>query len=232
MTDARRMQDALPNAMHGRNGRTDGSETPQDRGDIQDYQDAREPRTAPSHTPATIHKDSPLAPHPLDPETQPVVDGLLALIDQLASAADRMHVVRSSRNRSPLPDGRRRIVLLRDRYTCQWCGDNGRDVPLEVDHIVPWSAGGTDATDNLRTLCSDCNQIRSNYRTDLGAAQADLCVVQCSPCQDRAAEARGEPTDGLDPDDRVRVFCWTCQHRSWTTQREADQERTRQAAHL
>ena len=62
-----------------------------------------------------------------------------------------------------LPDHTRSLVLRRDRVQCVWCGSKGR---LEVDHIIPWSAGGTDDMDNLRTLCHDCNQRRSNYASE------------------------------------------------------------------
>jgi hypothetical protein len=37
-----------------------------------------------------------------------------------------------------------------------------RTVRLHVDHIMPLSQGGTDAPDNLRVLCSACNQGRTN----------------------------------------------------------------------
>jgi 5-methylcytosine-specific restriction endonuclease McrA len=30
-------------------------------------------------------------------------------------------------------------------------------VTLHVDHIEPWSKGGTTTLDNLQTLCSTCN---------------------------------------------------------------------------
>lgn len=62
-----------------------------------------------------------------------------------------------------LPDWKRDLVLRRDRVQCVWCGSKGR---LEIDHIIPWSAGGSDDFDNLRTLCHDCNQERSNYANE------------------------------------------------------------------
>lgn len=63
--------------------------------------------------------------------------------------------------REPLPDAFRKVILNRDGFRCRFCGDNGR---LEVDHIIPWSAGGSDKSTNLRTLCYACNQERSNFR--------------------------------------------------------------------
>ena len=51
---------------------------------------------------------------------------------------------------------KRFFVLKRDNYKCRLCGNSG--VPLEVDHIVPAARGGSDALDNLQTLCVPCNR--------------------------------------------------------------------------
>ena len=54
----------------------------------------------------------------------------------------------------------RKIVLMRDLYTCQSCGyqnGNGKDIPLHVDHIIPIKYGGTSNLDNLQVLCQKCN---------------------------------------------------------------------------
>lgn len=72
-------------------------------------------------------------------------------------------------------------IFARDGFQCRHCGhhigetqthaqieqarrDGGirkdadpREI-LTIDHIWPLSAGGTDADDNLQTLCLDCNQ--------------------------------------------------------------------------
>ena len=46
-------------------------------------------------------------------------------------------------------------IALRDGYTCQRCkliAPKGH-----CSHIVPQAKGGSDADDNLRWLCPDCN---------------------------------------------------------------------------
>ena len=51
-------------------------------------------------------------------------------------------------------------ILDRDDYRCVICGVDAasdRSVRLDVDHIVPISRGGKTTQDNLRTLCSQCN---------------------------------------------------------------------------
>lgn len=59
--------------------------------------------------------------------------------------------------------GRMRVeVFTRDRFTCVYCGHFGKEVRLEVDHVVPRSRGGPDHKDNLVTACELCNRGKSN----------------------------------------------------------------------
>lgn len=67
----------------------------------------------------------------------------------------------------------RNEILERNGFTCQLCGagpgdidpfNPNRKVRLHIDHIIPISQGGTDDKDNLRVLCSACNQGRSNVQ--------------------------------------------------------------------
>ena len=48
-------------------------------------------------------------------------------------------------------------VFRRDNYTCQYCGREAPEFPLQVDHIVPWAKGGATMLANLRTACGECN---------------------------------------------------------------------------
>jgi len=48
-------------------------------------------------------------------------------------------------------------VFKRDSFTCQYCGAKAPDVILHVDHIEPWSKGGSNDIINLVTSCSTCN---------------------------------------------------------------------------
>jgi 5-methylcytosine-specific restriction enzyme A len=49
-------------------------------------------------------------------------------------------------------------VLSHDGYKCIFCGRNSKEVTLEVDHIIPFSKGGSNEIYNLQTLCFDCNR--------------------------------------------------------------------------
>ena len=46
----------------------------------------------------------------------------------------------------------------RSRYKCVFCGRNSNQIQLEVDHIIPFSKGGSNNLSNLQTLCIDCNR--------------------------------------------------------------------------
>jgi hypothetical protein len=58
--------------------------------------------------------------------------------------------------RKGMSDRTRYLVLKRDRYQCQVCHKAGGE--LEVDHILPVCRGGSEALENLRTLCKRCNR--------------------------------------------------------------------------
>ena len=69
----------------------------------------------------------------------------------------------------PISAKLRAQVLERNGYTCQMCGigagdqmEDGRAARMHVGHIVDRIHGGRDALDNLRALCSDCNQGAKN----------------------------------------------------------------------
>ena len=64
--------------------------------------------------------------------------------------------------RKHLPKGIRHEVFKRDSYKCSECGKSKNDGPLEIDHILPISKGGTDELSNLRTLCKICNREKSD----------------------------------------------------------------------
>lgn len=59
--------------------------------------------------------------------------------------------------RKGIPKRVRFEVLKRDKFTCQYCGRQAPDVVLSIDHIKPFSKGGTNEITNLITSCFDCN---------------------------------------------------------------------------
>jgi 5-methylcytosine-specific restriction endonuclease McrA len=84
----------------------------------------------------------------------------------------------------------RNRILERDGYTCQLCGATASDpstynpnrkVRLHVDHIKPDSQDGATEDENLRTLCSDCNQGRSNIEAPTESAKNILARIRKLP---------------------------------------------------
>jgi 5-methylcytosine-specific restriction endonuclease McrA len=53
-------------------------------------------------------------------------------------------------------------VFLRDRFSCQYCGDRFPTHELTFDHVVPRSRGGKTTWENVVTACSDCNLSKGN----------------------------------------------------------------------
>lgn len=56
--------------------------------------------------------------------------------------------------RAPIPPEVREFVYARDGHACCECS-TAED--LTLDHIYPWSLGGSDEPGNLRALCRPCN---------------------------------------------------------------------------
>ncbi|MGE0058499.1 MAG: HNH endonuclease, partial [Dehalococcoidia bacterium] len=55
----------------------------------------------------------------------------------------------------------RREVFVRDRYTCQYCGKQTRD--LTIDHVMPRHRGGGHTWDNLVAACRSCNHRKAGF---------------------------------------------------------------------
>lgn len=55
---------------------------------------------------------------------------------------------------------------LLEKFNRKCCYCEKTDVPLEVEHIIPKSRGGTDRIDNLCLACRDCNQRKGNQTAE------------------------------------------------------------------
>jgi 5-methylcytosine-specific restriction endonuclease McrA len=56
----------------------------------------------------------------------------------------------------------RKNILLRDRNTCQYCGEAMPPSELTLDHVVPRSRGGNSTWENLVACCHECNRRKGN----------------------------------------------------------------------
>ena len=69
-----------------------------------------------------------------------------------------IQAVPKKRKRKTIKPKLRFDILERDKYTCQSCGATPQDgASLEIDHILPFSKGGSDDPSNLQVLCRECN---------------------------------------------------------------------------
>jgi len=71
----------------------------------------------------------------------------------------------------------RRSILLRDRFTCQYCGQRFAPEDLTFDHVVPRSEGGRTVWSNILSACIRCNGLKgsrpANYSGRRGVIGAD-----------------------------------------------------------
>lgn len=131
-------------------------------------------------------------------DPQSLAAGIEGLFGQFDAAQQRHPIIRRG-EREPIPPHVRSAVKRRDRYACVWCMSTRN---LELDHIVPWSAGGSDKPENLRTLCAVCNQDRSNRRYAGDTGPRLPIANECTRCN-RPDEPEWER--------QVRAYCLTCE---------------------
>jgi len=99
---------------------------------------------------------------------------LVLVLKGVATAEEQSHeVVRSAVQSILLPSvirllGYRRIphqtralsrknILIRDRFTCQYCLRTLSSTELTLDHVIPRSRAGETAWENLVACCHGCN---------------------------------------------------------------------------
>src|SRR5881409_3274284 len=65
--------------------------------------------------------------------------------------------------RRPRPNGRltRRDVFLRDRFACQYCGKQTKE--LTLDHVLPRHRGGGHDWINVVAACKPCNHRKAGH---------------------------------------------------------------------
>ncbi|MDH3599479.1 MAG: RNA-guided endonuclease IscB [Candidatus Tectomicrobia bacterium] len=84
----------------------------------------------------------------------------------------------------------RQYVFTRAGYACAYCG--AKHVPLELEHIIPRSKGGSNAPNNLTASCVSCNQAKGNesIETFLKTKPSVLARIRAqlkAPLKDAAA---------------------------------------------
>lgn len=144
-----------------------------------------------------------------------LVEETFTILGRVVDAGVQRWPIARSGERTPLHRFTRLGVYRRDDSTCQECHhvciDEG-----QVDHVIPWSTGGSDWSDNLRVLCGPCNQRRSNFNDGAQLTTYAPVALWCLRCGT-------ESTLGVwwerNPDDRpparhlehdVAAYCLGC----------------------
>ncbi|MDX2179710.1 MAG: HNH endonuclease [Bryobacteraceae bacterium] len=60
----------------------------------------------------------------------------------------------------------RKNILMRDRYTCQYCHKVLPSGELTLDHVIPRSRAGETTWENLVASCNPCNNRKGNRTPD------------------------------------------------------------------
>lgn len=60
----------------------------------------------------------------------------------------------------------RKNILMRDRYTCQYCAKILPSAELTLDHVIPRSRAGDSTWENLVTCCNPCNNRKGSRTPD------------------------------------------------------------------
>ncbi len=60
----------------------------------------------------------------------------------------------------------RKNILMRDRYTCQYCHRTMPSSELTLDHVVPRSRAGETTWENLVACCHPCNNRKGSRTPD------------------------------------------------------------------
>jgi 5-methylcytosine-specific restriction endonuclease McrA len=79
-----------------------------------------------------------------------------------------VHYVRLPHRKVP---STRAAVMLRDAFTCQYCGEQPGRHYLTVDHVVPRCRGGKHNWENLVTACTRCNQKKGSLTPEEACMQ-------------------------------------------------------------
>lgn len=84
--------------------------------------------------------------------------GLLQRLAGAAAPRDRPCPCGTTRART-IARADRRFVFARDGGRCVECGATD---DLEIDHVVPFSRGGSNGVRNLQVLCRRCNRTKGS----------------------------------------------------------------------
>ncbi len=83
-------------------------------------------------------------------------------------------------------------VFLRDRFRCQYCGQEHASADLTFDHVIPKCRGGPTSWDNVVAACPTCNA-----RKDSSTAMKPLRSPRAPTSRELLAAKRAFPPNYL-----------------------------------
>lgn len=86
-----------------------------------------------------------------------------------AMAAFQSH--QRTRQRSSVKPKQRRMIMYRDKRTCQLRTEVCTVEAEEIDHIVPYAEGGDDKLANLQAVCKACHKLKTQEEAARGRAR-------------------------------------------------------------
>lgn len=108
------------------------------------------------------------------------ITGRRSVIDVHSIVATRgdSHVLLKARAHY-IPPLNNQTLFARDAHLCMYCGTQFRESGLSRDHVVPLSAGGTDAWKNVVSACKRCNNHKAGRTPE--QAGMELLAVPFTP---------------------------------------------------
>ncbi len=103
----------------------------------------------------------------------------------------------------------RRSILLRDRFRCQYCGQQFPAAELTFDHVIPRAAGGRTEWTNILSACVACNKAKRDHLPTYGRAHGQGVARPLKPPrQPTTAELLRAGLEFLDPALREDFASW------------------------
>ena len=109
---------------------------------------------------------------------------------------------------SAAPKFCRRSLLLRDHYTCQYCGHPFPANELTFDHVIPRERGGKTEWTNILMACVECNKRKRNSLPQYNARKGHPLRPLKPPRQPTTAELLRAGLEFLDDETKATWGDW------------------------
>jgi 5-methylcytosine-specific restriction endonuclease McrA len=113
----------------------------------------------------------------------------------------------------------REKVIRRERWHCFYCGRSGwyqnKETDIHVDHIFPYSEGGTCELENLIAACVDCNFEKSNQvlnGLEGPIKNYDALIAYCKSVKSEATFEKAGIRAGRPSFDKLFAVGFKCQN--------------------